>query len=72
MAENQASQNPGYCELCGPNCKHCFGDPLTRSFPPARKDVNGVIGGLAFDPTIQKWVCAADYDYEAAEARRGR
>lgn len=61
--------SPGYCEFCGPQCSHCFGTPLTDAAMLARKDEHGVIGGLAFDPTVNKWVCAADYDYEAAQVR---
>lgn len=62
MATGQASHpNPGYCEDCGPGCLHCS-DPATGWF------VDGPI--LAFDLASDKWVCAAHFDYEAAEARR--
>ena len=61
-------ENPGYCEFCGPACSHCFDDstndgaddptvPVKMQYEPN--------GGLAFDASVGKWVCAADYDYEA-------
>jgi hypothetical protein len=60
VANNKAVEvtpNPGYCEFCGPDCSHCWGGPQSEGkFVPPH---------FAFDKSVGKWVCAADYNYEA-------
>jgi hypothetical protein len=60
VADNKAvevTSNPGYCEFCGPDCSHCFDPERKKRYPGA--------GVFAFDKSVGKWVCGADYDYEA-------